>query len=70
MDNLIIMKYSQRDKARILRITTRTLQRWRTTKPELHAIIESAFKLRELANSEFEITKEVKESLLENIPPS
>ncbi|MDY5556397.1 hypothetical protein [Helicobacter sp.] len=28
------MKYSQRDKARILRITTRTLQRWRTTKPE------------------------------------
>ena len=68
MDNLITMKYSQRDKARILRITTRTLQRWR--KPELYAIIESAFKLRELANSEFEITKEVKESLLENIPPS
>ncbi|MCI7464282.1 MAG: hypothetical protein MSA79_06540 [Campylobacter sp.] len=64
------MKYSQRDKARILRITTRTLQRWRTTKPELYAIIESTFKLRELANSEFEITKEVKESLLENIPPS
>ncbi len=62
------MKYSQRDKARILRITTRTLQRWR--KSELYAIIESAFKLRELANSEFEITKEVKESLLENIPPS
>ena len=62
------MKYSQRDKARILRITTRTLQRWR--KPELYAIIKSAFKLRELANSEFEITKEVKESLLENIPPS
>ncbi|MDD7599457.1 MAG: hypothetical protein SPJ69_02145 [Campylobacter sp.] len=62
------MKYSQRDKARILRITTRALQRWR--KPELYAIIESAFKLRELANSEFEITKEVKESLLENIPPS
>ena len=70
MDNLITMKYSQRDKARILRITTRTLQRWRTTKPELYAIIESVFKLRELANSEFEITKEVKESLLENIPPS
>ena len=70
MDNLITMKYSQRDKARILRITTRTLQRWRTTKPELYAIIESAFKLRVLANSEFEITKEVKESLLENIPPS
>ncbi|MDD0846473.1 hypothetical protein PTQ33_04955 [Campylobacter sp. 50012-21] len=64
------MKYSQRDKARILRITTRTLQRWRTTKPELYAIIENAFKLRELANSEFEITKEVKESLLEHIPPS
>ena len=62
------MKHSQRDKARILRITTRTLQRWR--KSELYAIIESAFKLRELANSEFEITKEVKESLLENIPPS
>ncbi|MDY5384415.1 MAG: hypothetical protein SPG65_04775 [Campylobacter sp.] len=62
------MKYSQRDKARILRITTRTLQRWR--KPKLYAIIESAFKLRELANSEFEITKEVKESLLEHIPPS
>ena len=70
MDNLITMKYAQRDKARILRITTRTLQRWRTTKPELYAIIENAFKLRELANSEFEITKEVKESLLENIPPS
>ena len=64
------MKYTMQDKARILRITTRTLQRWRATKPELYAIIESAFKLRELANSEFEITKEVKESLLENIPPS
>ena len=62
------MKYTMQDKARILRITTRTLQRWR--KSELYAIIESAFKLRELANSEFEITKEVKESLLENIPPS
>lgn len=62
------MKYSQRDKARILRITTRTLQRWR--KSELYAITKSAFKLRELANSEFEIRKEVKESLLENIPPS
>ncbi|ANE34867.1 hypothetical protein CHL_1562 [Campylobacter hyointestinalis subsp. lawsonii CCUG 27631] len=58
------------DKARILRITTRTLQRWRTTKPELYAIIESAFKLRELANSEFELSKEIKQTLLEHIPPS
>lgn len=64
------MKYSQRDKARILRITTRTLQRWHTTKPELYAIIESAFKLRELANSEFELSKEIKQTLLEHIPPS
>ena len=64
------MKYTMQDKARILRITTRTLQRWRTTKPELYSIIESAFKLRELANSEFEITKEVKETLLSSIPPS
>ena len=64
------MKYSQRDKARILRITTRTLQRKRTTKTKLYAIIESAFKLRELANSEFKKTKEVKESVLENIRPS
>lgn len=64
------MKYTMQDKARILRITTRTLQRWRTTKPELYAIIESAFKLRELASSEFEITKEVKETLLSSIPPS
>ena len=34
------MKYSQQDKARILKITTRTLQRWKTSKPELYAIIE------------------------------
>ncbi|RAZ26047.1 hypothetical protein [Campylobacter hyointestinalis] len=64
------MKYTMQDKARILRITTRTLQRWRTTKPELYAIIESAFKLRELANSEFELSKEIKQTLLEHIPPS
>lgn len=41
------LKYTQQDKARILRITTRTLQRWRTTKPELYALIEAGFKMRE-----------------------
>lgn len=41
------MKYTQQDKARILRITTRTLQRWKYTKPELFAIIEAGFKMRE-----------------------
>ena len=46
------MKYSQQDKARILKITTRTLQRWKTTKPELYAIIEAGFKMRELVADE------------------
>lgn len=64
------MKYTMQDKARILRITTRTLQRWRTTKPELYAIIESAFKLREFAQSEMELKEELKQTLLDNIPPS
>nr|WP_314392221.1 hypothetical protein [uncultured Campylobacter sp.] len=61
------MKYSQQDKARILKITTRTLQRWKTTKPELYAIIEAGFKMRELVADEeqslFEIKKMIKEAL-------
>ena len=61
------MKYSQQDKARILKITTRTLQRWKTTKPELYAIIEAGFKMRELVADEeqslFEIKKIIKEAL-------
>ena len=46
------MKYTQQDKARILRVTTRTLQRWRTTKPELYAIIEASFILRQSTKDE------------------
>ena len=61
------MKYSQQDKARILKLTTRTLQRWKTTKPELYAIIEAGFKMRELVADEeqslFEIKKMIKEAL-------
>ena len=49
------MKYSQQDKARILKITTRTLQRWKTSKPELYAIIEAGFKMRAV-NPNFKIT--------------
>ena len=55
------MNYTQRDKARILRVTTRTLQRWRTTKPELYAIIEASFILREAIS----LDEETNYSLLE-----
>lgn len=60
------MKYTQQDKARILRITTRTLQRWKYTKPELFAIIEAGFKMREKIHSDDMITKEV-ENLIRQI---
>ncbi|MCR8699459.1 hypothetical protein O6B97_01080 [Campylobacter ureolyticus] len=62
------MKYTQQDKARILRVTTRTLQRWRTTKPELYAIIEASFILREAISLDEETDKKVKEMIKEAIP--
>ncbi|MCZ6110532.1 hypothetical protein [Campylobacter ureolyticus] len=62
------MKYTQQDKARILRVTTRTLQRWRTTKPELYAIIEASFILREAISFDEETNKKVKEMIKEAIP--
>ncbi len=62
------MNYTQRDKARILRVTTRTLQRWRTTKPELYAIIEASFILREAISVDEETDKKVKEMIKEAIP--
>lgn len=55
------------DKARILRTTTRTLQRWRTTKLELYAIIEVGFKLYEMIEKEDEITKDIKNILKESL---
>lgn len=63
------MKYTQQDKARILRITTRTLQRWRTTKPELYAIIEASFILREAIKADEDAIKEVKEIIKDALPP-
>lgn len=62
------MNYTQRDKARILRVTTRTLQRWRTTKPELYAIIEASFILREAISLDEKTDKKVKEMIKEAIP--
>lgn len=62
------MKYTQQDKARILRVTTRTLQRWRTTKPELYAIIEASFILREAISLDEETDKKVKEMIKKAIP--
>lgn len=62
------MNYTQRDKARILRVTTRTLQRWRTTKPELYAIIEASFILREAISFDEETDKKVKEMIKQAIP--
>lgn len=62
------MKYTQQDKARILRVTTRTLQRWRTTKPELYAIIEASFILRDAISFDEETDKKVKEIIKEAIP--
>ncbi|MSN96567.1 hypothetical protein F1B92_05205 [Campylobacter sp. FMV-PI01] len=63
------MKYTQQDKARILRITTRTLQRWRTTKPELYAIIEASFILREAIKKDEDAIKEVKGIIKDALPP-
>ena len=62
------MKYSQQDKARILKITTRTLQRWKTTKPELYAIIEAGFKMRELVVDEEQSLSEIKKIIKEALP--
>ena len=62
------MKYSQQDKARILKITTRTLQRWKTTKPELYAIIEAGFKMRELVADEEQSPSEIKKIIKEALP--
>lgn len=62
------MKYSQQDKARILKITTRTLQRWKTTKPELYAIIEASFKMRELVTDEEQSLSEIKKMIKEALP--
>ncbi|MCZ6150542.1 hypothetical protein O6B96_05730 [Campylobacter ureolyticus] len=62
------MNYTQRDKARILRVTTRTLQRWRTTKPELYAIIEASFILREAISLDEKTNQKVKEMIKEAIP--
>ena len=64
------MKYSQQDKARILKITTRTLQRWRTTKPELYTIIEAGFKMRELVADEEQSLSEIKKIIKEALPQS
>ncbi len=64
------MKYSQQDKARILKITTRTLQRWKTTKPELYAIIEASFKMRELVADEEQSLSEIKKIIKEALPQS
>ncbi|BCX78667.1 hypothetical protein [Campylobacter sp. 19-13652] len=64
------MKYTQQDKARILRITSRTLQRWKSTKPELYAIIEAGFILREGIGAEEEALKKAKELLREALPTS
>lgn len=64
------MKYSQQDKARILKITTRTLQRWKTTKPELYAIIETCFKMRELVADEEQSLSEIKKMIKEALPQS
>lgn len=63
------MKYTQQDKARILRITTRTLQRWKTTKPELYGIIEASFKMREAIHIDDETTAEIKALIKEALPP-
>ena len=64
------MKYSQQDKARILKITTRTLQRWKITKPELYAIIEAGFKMRELVADEEQSLSEIKKIIKEALPQS
>lgn len=63
------MRYTQYDKARILRVTTRTLQRWKTTKPELYAIIEASFVLRQSIKDEEETIECVKKMIKEALPP-
>lgn len=62
------MKYTQQDKARILRITTRTLQRWKYTKPELFNIIEARFKMRERIYTQEMYNEEI-QSLIKSIDP-
>ncbi|MBD5164794.1 hypothetical protein [Helicobacter sp.] len=62
------MKYTQQDKARILRITTRTLQRWKYTKPELFAIIEAGFKMHEKIYTQEMYNEEI-QSLIKSIDP-
>lgn len=62
------MKYTQQDKARILRITTHTLQRWKYTKPELFNIIEAGFKMRERIYTQ-EMYNEGIQSLIKSIDP-
>ncbi|MBQ7136115.1 hypothetical protein [Campylobacter sp.] len=47
--------------------SARTLQKWRTTQPELYAIIEAGFKLYEMIESEDEITKDIKNILKESL---
>lgn len=62
------MKYTQQDKARILRITTRTLQNWKRTKPELYAIIEASFLLRESIKESDENFDKIKSMLKDALP--
>ena len=62
------MKYTQQDKARILRITTRTLQNWKRTKPELYAIIEASFLLRESIKESDENFDKIKSMLKDTLP--
>ena len=62
------MKYNQQDKARILRITTRTLQNWKRTKPELYAIIEASFLLRESIKESDENFDKIKSMLKDALP--
>ena len=62
------MKYTQQDKARILRITTRTLQNWKRTKPELYAIIEASFLLRETIKESDENFDKIKSMLKDALP--
>ncbi|MBR7047996.1 MAG: hypothetical protein IKI43_06530 [Campylobacter sp.] len=62
------MKYTQQDKARILRITTRTLQNWKRTKPELYVIIEASFLLRESIKESDENFDKIKSMLKDALP--
>ncbi len=62
------MKYTQQDKARILRVTTRTLQNWRKTKPELYALIEAGFLLRENLRESEEARKRAEALIKDALP--